>query len=139
MEAMSPWDRVWLDHTNLTHKRILVADNAVSAYKIDVMCTMMAGYDMVHGGVSESSTDEASRLWEEERISFRTSLFPTGQRRRPGKWPRGKYASLTKSSSFLRGRLKRLNSSSAMSLPGLWTPKRRPQKRRNFFLLLTRR
>ncbi|KEH41726.1 hypothetical protein MTR_1g054270 [Medicago truncatula] len=87
---MSPWDRVWLDHTNLTHKRILVADNAVSAYKIDVMCTMMAGYDMVHGGVSESSTDEASRLWEEERISFRTSLFPTGQRRRPGKWPRGK-------------------------------------------------
>lgn len=79
MEAMSPWDRTWLDHMDLTHKRILVADNAVSAYKIDVLCTMMAGYDMVHEGVFESPADEASRLWKEDRIGFRTSLFPTGR------------------------------------------------------------
>lgn len=50
---------------DLNQRQKLVADSAISVYKIVVLCTMMAGYDMVLGGIPECSIDELSRLLEE--------------------------------------------------------------------------
>jgi len=65
MEALSPWDRAWLGRVDLNKRRKLVADRAISAYKTVVLCTMMAGYEMVPRDALKRPTDDMSCLLEE--------------------------------------------------------------------------
>jgi len=79
MEALSSWDYAWLDRLDLTQKRKLVVDGAVSAYKTVVLCTMMTGYEMVSRSAPERPKDDMSCVLEEgEKKASRSHCFPPG-------------------------------------------------------------
>lgn len=65
MNVVTPCGWVFLDRMDLVERRRMVADGAINAYKTVVLCTLMAGYDLVPGVAPECLADDLSRALEE--------------------------------------------------------------------------